>query len=200
MKTLLIIDIQNDFLPGGNLAVTEGDKTIPYINGIIPEYELVVATLDWHPNDHGSFAANHEAKNPGELVDLNGLDQILWPTHCVQGTTGAAFPEELNATQIDKVVQKGMNPLVDSYSGFFDNGKREETELHNYLQEKQVTELDIVGLATDYCVKFTVLDALDHGYAVNLLTAGCRGVDLQKGDVEKAIAQMKDKGATIINN
>lgn len=198
MKALLIIDIQKDFLPGGALAVTEGDQIVPYVNSIIPGYEQVVATQDWHPENHGSFAANHEGGEVGTLRDLHGLEQILWPVHCVQDTDGAAFADGLTVEQIDTVVYKGEDPTVDSYSGFFDNGRRNKTELDEILKAKGVTALDVVGLATDYCVTFTVLDALDLGYEVRLLTEGCRGVNLQPGDVDRAIEEMRAAGAEII--
>lgn len=197
MKALLVIDVQNDFLPGGALAVTEGDQIIPYINEIAGDYELVVATQDWHPENHGSFAANHNGEAIGNVIDLNGLPQLLWPTHCVEGTAGAEFSEELTV-EFDKVVLKGTDIEVDSYSGFFDNGKRNQTELHKYLQEQGVTELDVVGLATDYCVKFTVIDALELGYKTNVLLRGCRGVNIQEGDVEKAVLEMEKLGAVVV--
>lgn len=197
MKALLVIDVQNDFLPGGALAVTGGDEIIPYINEIAGGYDLVVATQDWHPADHGSFAANHDGENIGNVIDLNGLPQLLWPVHCVEGSAGADFSDQLTL-RFDKIVPKGTDRTVDSYSGFFDNGKRNQTELHKYLQEQGVTDLDVVGLATDYCVKFTVIDALELGYRVNLLLQGCRGVNIGKGDTDKAVQEMRELGAEIM--
>jgi nicotinamidase/pyrazinamidase len=196
MKALLLIDIQNDFLPGGALAVPDGDAIIPRVNSLLSQYPLVVATQDWHPSDHGSFAVNH----PGAAIFSQGtlawLPQTLWPVHCVEHTPGAAFAPTLNAEGITRVFPKGIQADIDSYSGFFDNGHRAETGLHAWLQQQGVTELHIAGLATDYCVKFTVLDALQLGYRVQVLVDACRGVNLQPGDVERALEQMKQAGAT----
>lgn len=197
MHALLLIDIQNDFFPGGALAVPGGDEIIPIVNGLIPQFELVVATQDWHPADHGSFAANHPGKNVFEMTDLNGLPQVLWPVHCVQNTEGAQFAPALNTRGITRVFPKGTDPQIDSYSGFFDNGKRGDTGLAAWLKEQGVTELTLCGLATDYCVKFTALDALDCGFKVNLHLAACRGVDLQAGDCDRAVAEMRERGAVI---
>ncbi len=196
MKALLVIDVQNDFLPGGALAVTDGDKIIPFINEIAGNYDQIVATQDLHPANHGSFAVNHN-KEIGTVIDFNGLPQLLWPVHCVNETKGAEFNEKLTV-EFDTVVVKGTDETVDSYSGFFDNGKRNQTELHTYLQTKGITELDVVGLATDYCVKFTVIDALELGYKVNVLLNGCRGVNIQEHDVQKAVQEMENAGAVIV--
>ena len=198
MTALIIIDIQNDFLPGGALAVPEGDLIIPTINALIPAYDLVVATQDWHPADHGSFATTpHKV---GDCIDLHGLPQTLWPTHCVQGTVGAEFAETLDLGAIDAVVQKGTDPTVDSYSGFFDNGQRQATGLHEYLQNHQITAVHIVGVATDYCVKFTALDALRLGYQTTILTDACRGVDLHPGDTTTALKEIHNAGGQILPN
>ncbi|RYD17221.1 MAG: bifunctional nicotinamidase/pyrazinamidase [Verrucomicrobiaceae bacterium] len=197
MHALLLIDIQNDFLPGGALAVPGGDEILPIVNALIPHFELVVATQDWHPPDHGSFAVNHPGKNVFELADLNGLPQVLWPVHCVQNTGGALFAPGLETRRITKVFPKGTDARIDSYSGFFDNGKRGDTGLAAWLKEQGVTELTLCGLATDYCVKFTALDALECGFKVNLHLAACRGVDLQAGDCDRAVAEMRERGAVI---
>jgi nicotinamidase/pyrazinamidase len=197
MKALLIIDMQNDFLPGGALAVRNGDETVAVANRLIPDYDLVVATQDWHPADHGSFASQHDGQ-VGEFIELHGISQILWPDHCVQGTKGAEFAEALNTDLIDAVVQKGTDTTIDSYSGFFDNGHKKETGLHQLLQAKGVTELDLVGLATDYCVRFTALDALDLGYATRIIVDGVRGVDLTTGDVERALVELESKGVVLV--
>lgn len=197
MHALLLIDIQNDFLPGGALAVPGGDEIIPIVNALIPKFELVVATQDWHPADHGSFATNHPGKNVFEMADLNGLPQVLWPVHCVQNTGGALFAPALETRGITKVFPKGTDPKIDSYSGFFDNGKRGDTGLAAWLREQGATELTLCGLATDYCVKFTALDALECGFRVNLHLAACRGVDLQAGDCDRAVAEMRERGAVI---
>ncbi len=197
MKTLLLIDIQNDFMPGGALAVTGGDEIIPIVNNLMPQFDLIVATQDWHPADHGSFAASHPGKNVFAQIDLDGLPQTLWPVHCVQNTGGSLFAPGLDTRRIARVFTKGMNPRIDSYSGLHDNGHRASTGMGEWLQAQGVLELSIAGVATDYCVKFTVLDALAEGFKVNVLTSACRGVNLQPGDVDRALAEMQTAGATI---
>ena len=192
MEALILVDLQNDFCPGGALAVADGDAVLPVAQRLIPTFEHVIATQDWHPPAHESFASQHEGKSPGQVVQLHGLPQVLWPDHCVQGTRGAEFAVDLGDA---KVFQKGMQPHVDSYSGFFDNGRRGDTGLAAYLRDAGVRDLVIMGLATDYCVRFTVLDALSLGFGVTLIEDGCRGVELNPGDVESAIAAMKDAGA-----
>lgn len=200
MKALLLIDLQNDFCPFGALPVAEGDQVIPIANLLMDHFDLVVATQDWHPGNHGSFAANHPWRKPGQIIELNGLSQILWPIHCVQESFGAEFVQGLHTEKIDKVFVKGTDPGIDSYSGFYDNGHKKDTGLGNFLEEKGVNELYIMGLATDYCVKFSVLDALSLNFDVKLIIDGCRGVNLNVGDVDKAIAEMKEKGAIIIRS
>ncbi|KAA3661176.1 MAG: bifunctional nicotinamidase/pyrazinamidase, partial [Calditrichaeota bacterium] len=185
---------------GGALAVNEGDQIVPIANALQDKFDLIVATQDWHPADHGSFAANHAGKNPGEVIDLNGLDQILWPVHCVQGSDGATFHPDLKTDKIAKILYKGTDAGIDSYSGFFDNGHKKATGLADYLQQKGVTEVFITGLATDYCVKFTALDAIDLGFKTNVFIDACRGVELAPGDVEKAIREMKEKGVQILDS
>ena len=197
MKALIIVDMQNDFCPGGTLPVKDGNTIIPVINGLMKSFDLVVATQDWHPKDHGSFASNH-GKKPGERVALNGLDQILWPDHCVQGTAGAEFVKGLDVNRIVRVFQKGMDKGVDSYSGFNDNGHKNATGLEDYLKQQKVNEVYVVGLATDYCVKFTALDAVGLGLKTFIIPGACRGVDLQKGDVDAAIYEMKRNGVKIV--
>ena len=199
MTALLIIDVQNDFIPGGTLAVTGGDEVVPLINELQQKFNFVLATQDWHPKVHGSFAATHN-KKIGEVIDLEGLSQVLWPVHCVQGSKGAEFHPDLDTSKIRKIFQKGQDLNVDSYSGFFDNGKKKDTGLGNYLKEQGITEIVVVGLATDYCVKFTVLDALDLGFKTTVVVDACRGVDLNQGDVQKALKVMEDKGAKIVNS
>ncbi len=197
MNALILVDIQNDFLPGGALAVPRGDEVVPVANKLMPRFDLVIATQDWHPRDHGSFASQHAGRKPFEVVDLHGLPQMLWPDHCVQGTRGAEFAPGLNVKGVTKVFPKGTDPTIDSYSGFFDNGHRKATGMGDYLKERGVTELCVLGLATDYCVKFTALDARSLGLIVKLAVEGCRGVDLSPGDCERAIAQMKAAGVAI---
>ena len=198
MRALILVDIQNDFLPTGALPVPEGDAVISVANKLMPHFELVVATQDWHPCDHGSFAANHPGRQPGDMIELAGLPQVLWPVHCVQGTAGAAFAPTLNLARITHVVQKGANARIDSYSGFFDNGQRHATGLADLLQAQGVMEVHILGLATDYCVKFTTLDAVRLGFATCLVVDGCRGVNLQPGDVEQAMGEMQRQGVTLL--
>lgn len=198
MKALLLIDIQNDFMPGGALAVPEGDAIIPLVNQLMPQFDLVAATQDWHPADHGSFAVSHPGRKVFEQADLDGLPQTLWPQHCVQHTGGALFAPGLDTRRITRVFTKGMNPRIDSYSGLFDNGHRASTGLGEWLREKGVTHLTVAGVATDYCVKFTVLDALAEGFQVEVVEAACRGVNLQAGDSAKAIEEMRAQGAVIV--
>ncbi len=198
MKALLLIDIQNDFLPGGSLPVTQGHEVIAVANRLMPQYELVVATQDWHPADHQSFATQHPTKEVGDTITLHGLDQILWPDHCVQETKGSDFAPALNTEPIRSVIQKGTDCEIDSYSGFFDNARRKATGLEKLLREQGVDEVHIAGLATDYCVKFTALDALDLGFRTTVLTQGVRGVELAKGDCSQALSEMQAAGAELI--
>lgn len=200
MEALLIVDVQNDFMPGGALPVPSGDEIVPIINELQSNFELVIATQDWHPAEHGSFAANHPGKNPGEIISLNGLDQILWPVHCVQGSLGADFHAELDKANWSKVFQKGLNPMVDSYSGFYDNNRQGDTGLKDYLISKGVKKLYVCGLAADYCVKFSVLDALSEGFETTLIQDATRAVNLKDGDLESAIAEMKVAGANLKNS
>ena len=199
MRALVLVDLQYDFMPGGALAVAHGDETIPVARKLMPRFDIVVATQDWHPRDHKSFAANNPGRQVGELVPTSlGGSQVMWPVHCVQGTRGADLHESLERSQITAVFRKGIDPDVDSYSGFFDNGHNKATGLGDWLKQKRVDRLYVLGLATDYCVKFTVLDARDLGFDVWLIEDGSRGVDLSPDDTDKAIAEMRDHGATII--
>jgi nicotinamidase/pyrazinamidase len=201
MKTaVIIVDVQNDFLPGGALAVPDGDQVIPVANRVMDRFDLVVATQDWHPANHASFAANHPGHRIGEVIQLNGLPQVLWPMHCVQGTSGAEFAPALNTNRITRVFRKGTDPQIDSYSGLFDNGHKRSTGLGEYLREQNVTDVCVLGLATDYCVKFTALDAIAEGFKVALIEDGCRGVELNAGDVRKAIDEMRSSGVTITSS
>ncbi|MDB5329369.1 MAG: Nicotinamidase [Phycisphaerales bacterium] len=197
MKTLILVDIQNDFTPGGTLPVPEGDRIVALVNQLQNRFDLIVATQDWHPANHGSFAANHPGRKPGEVIDLHGLRQILWPVHCVQNTPGAAFVPGLETKRISRVFQKGTDPTIDSYSGFFDNGRRKATGLGDYLKEKGATDVYVCGLATDYCVKFTALDARSLGFKTYLIEDASRGVNLKPGDVEAAVEEMARAGVTV---
>lgn len=198
MKALILVDLQNDFCPGGALAVPEGDKVIPLANELQKQFDLVIATQDWHPRDHASFASNHPGKKIGEVIDLNGLPQVLWPDHCVQNTRGAELVASLDKTKIARVFQKGTDRDIDSYSGFFDNGHRKATGLGDYLKSKGVTDVYVCGLATDYCVKFTALDAVQLGFKTHLYANASRGVNLKPGDVDRAVEEMKRAGVEIL--
>lgn len=197
MKSLLLIDIQNDFLPGGALAVPDGDQVIPVANRLMPHYPLVVATQDWHPGDHLSFASQHPGKKPGDRIQLDGVEQILWPDHCVQGTEGAEFAAALNLGAVEQIVRKGTDRSIDSYSGFFDNARRRATGLEDFLRSRAVDEVHVMGLATDYCVKFTALDAIDLGFSTVLLLEGTRAVELCEGDCQRAIEEMRAAGVVM---
>ena len=198
MKALVLVDLQNDFLPAGALPVPDGDQVIPLANQIQQRFDLVVATQDWHPSNHASFAAIHPGKMPGDVIDLDGLQQTLWPVHCVENTVGSAFAPGLDISRMRKIFRKGTDPGIDSYSGFFDNGHHKSTGLDFYLKQAGVTETFVLGLATDYCVKFTALDALELGFATYVLVDACRGVDLQTGDVAAALHDMATAGVQII--
>jgi nicotinamidase/pyrazinamidase len=200
MNTLLVVDIQNDFLPGGALAVPEGDRVIPIINRLIDRFDLVLATQDWHPPDHGSFAANHPNHQPGDVINLNGIPQILWPVHCVQHSAGAEFSAQIRTDRFAKIFQKGIDPEIDSYSTFFDNAKRRATGLGDYLHQRGVREVFICGLATDYCVKYSALDSQDLGLQTHVIEDACRGVNLRLDDSKNAVAEMRAAGASIIDS
>lgn len=200
-KALILVDIQNDFCEGGALAVKDGDLVVPVANKLISLFnqnnDLVIGTKDWHPASHKSFAINSNG-NIGELGELNGLPQVWWPVHCVENKYGSKFHKNLKG--VDITIFKGQDPEVDSYSAFFDNGKKHKTDLDKVLKDKDIDTLYIMGLATDYCVKFTVLDALELGYKVYLVEDGCRGVNISYDDSIKAIETMKNSGAIIINS
>ncbi|MEH6691164.1 MAG: bifunctional nicotinamidase/pyrazinamidase [Pseudorhizobium pelagicum] len=202
MKALLLVDIQNGFCPGGNLPVPEGDKVVPVANRLIEEggYDVIVASQDWHPANHGSFASQHPGRQPFEMGELCGQPQMLWPDHCVQGTADAEFHPDLNIDAVDYIQQKGENPAIDSYSAFRDNDKAAITGLAGYLRAQQIKELDICGLATDYCVKFSALDALEMlpGVQICFIEDASRGID-PKG-VKAAIEEMRAKGIGIVKS
>ncbi|MDE3067156.1 MAG: bifunctional nicotinamidase/pyrazinamidase [Verrucomicrobiota bacterium] len=200
MRALVLTDLQNDFLPGGALAVPDGDSVIPVANRLQPLFPLVVATQDWHPPNHGSFAANHPGKKVFEQIDLNGLPQTLWPVHCVQGTPGAELTAGLDRARIAKIFHKGSDAEIDSYSVFFDNGHRRATGLGDWLKAKGVAELFVCGLATDYCVKFSTLDAVRLGFKTYLIEDACRGINLKPDDVKKAIAETLRAGVVVVQS
>ncbi len=200
MNALILVDIQNDFLPTGALPVPHGNEVVEIANSLQPRFDLVVATQDWHPADHGSFAANHDKETVGDTIDLNGLEQVLWPVHCVQHTRGAEFAPALDTSRVKKIFVKGTDPAVDSYSGFFDNARRRATGLDGYLKQQHVTDAYIMGLATDYCVKFTALDAQDLGFKTYVVQDGCRGVNLHPDDVSNSLAEMRRAGINIVTS
>lgn len=198
MKALILTDIQNDFLPGGALAVPRGDEVVPVANEVQAKFPLVVATQDWHPADHGSFASQHAGKKPGEMGELAGLPQVFWPDHCVQGTPGAAFAPGLDLSRVARVFPKGTDRTIDSYSGFFDNAYRKATGLGDYLRAQGVKDVYVMGLATDYCVKATALDARKLGFSTTLILDGCRGVELAPGDSARAVEAMLAAGVHVV--
>ncbi len=195
---LILVDLQNDFLPGGALAVPDGGAVIAPANQLMEGFETIVATQDWHPSDHASFAASHPGRQVHEMIDLHGLPQTLWPVHCVQDTPGAEFAPGLETSRIARVFRKGTEREIDSYSGFFDNGHRRSTGLGEWLRERGMRRVTICGLATDYCVKFTALDAMTEGFEVTLHLPACRGVNLREGDVERAVDELRTRGVKII--
>ncbi|TCU13639.1 bifunctional nicotinamidase/pyrazinamidase [Rhizobium sullae] len=202
MKALLLVDIQNGFCPGGNLPVPEGDQVVPVANRLIDsgKYDLIVASQDWHPPGHGSFASSHPGKKPFEMGELSGKPQMMWPDHCVKYTLDAEFHPALKSEEIDLIQQKGENPLVDSYSAFRDNDQDASTGLSDFLQDQGVTEIDICGLATDYCVKFSALDALAMmpGIKVRFIEDASRGITPE--GVAAAIDEMRARGIEIIDS
>ncbi len=200
MKALILVDLQYDFLPGGALAVDEGDLVIPIANRLMSRFDLVVATKDFHPVDHLSFASQHPGRKIGEVIDLDGLRQTLWPDHCVERTRGAELVNDLNRAGIHQVFEKGKARNIDSYSAFFDNGHRQETGLAVYLRDKGVSSVYIMGLATDYCVKFTAVDAVALGFPTHVVLDGCRGVDLNPGDIDRAVEKMRATGVHIVDS
>ena len=200
MNALILVDIQNDFVQGGALAVREGEQVVSVANRLMTRFDLVVATKDWHPSDHLSFAGQHRGRQVGEVIDLEGLPQVLWPEHCKEGTAGAEYVSGLDVAGIHRSFEKGTNRAVDSYSGFFDNGHRQATGLGDFLREQKVDEVFVMGLATDYCVKFTALDAVELGFQTHLILDGCRGVDLNPGDVDRAVEELQDAGVCVTNS
>ena len=197
MRALILVDIQNDFCTGGALAVPQGESVVPVANRLMALSDLVVATQDWHPATHGSFAANHPGRKPFEMAELGGLPQVLWPAHCVEWTGGAQFHPSLDTRRIARVFPKGTDPGIDSYSGFFDNGRKKATGLGDWLKAQRVDEVLVCGLATDYCVKATAVDAAGLGFRVTVVEDACRGVALSPDDVPKAFAAMREAGVAV---
>ncbi len=200
MKALIIVDLQNDFIPGGALPVRHSDEVIPLANELQRRFELVLATQDWHPPDHGSFAANHPGKKPGDRIMLDGIEQILWPVHCVQNTRGAEFASTFDTSRIARIFHKGIEPRIDSYSTFFDNAHRRETGLSDYLKERSIKDIYLMGLALDYCVKYSVLDSRQLGLNTHVILDGCRGIGLEPADLDRALDEMKHAGAVLLQS
>lgn len=194
---LLLVDLQNDFMPNGALPVPGGDEVIPLANRLQPYFDRVIATQDWHPAHHISFAANHPGRQPGDCIDCCGIAQCLWPIHCIQNTHGAALVAQLNSKVIDKIIYKGTDPAVDSYSAFFDNARQKETPLAAYLKEQAIDELYVMGVALEYCVQYTVLDACALGIKTYLIVEGCRGITPEAE--RKAIVAMQAAGAQLFS-
>jgi nicotinamidase/pyrazinamidase len=197
-SALIMVDIQNDFCEGGSLAVPEGGRIVPLANQVQALFDLVIATQDWHSEDHTSFASNHPGYHVGDTIDIKGVTQILWPDHCIQGSKGALFHPQLDTHKVKHIVHKGIDKNIDSYSAFFDNAHLRDTELNDYLRGEQVDDIFILGLATDYCVKYTALDAVHLGFHVYVIQDACRGVELQPGDSARAINEMREAGVIII--
>ena len=196
MKALLIVDIQNDFCPGGALAVPNGDAVVPIVNKLIDRFDVVIQTQDWHPAGHSSFASSHEGKKPYETFEAYYGTQILWPDHCVQETEGADFHPDLKTKKTQVIIRKGFRKTIDSYSTFFENDQKTTTGLTGYLKQRGINDLYIVGLATDFCVKWSVLDGIDEGFTMHVVEDAVQGINLE-GSLDAAWKEMKEKGAKI---
>lgn len=196
-EALIVIDVQNDFCPGGALAVADGDAILPRINVMMPDFANVVLTQDWHPQDHASFAANHPGAAPFSMIDMPYGPQVLWPVHCVQGSRGALFHNDLETDRGQIVIRKGFRPQIDSYSAFFENDHSTATGLEGYLRNRGVTHLTLVGLATDYCVAYSALDAARLGFSVTVDLGACRAIDLN-GSLAEAREKMRAAGVVLV--
>ncbi|MGB8812214.1 MAG: bifunctional nicotinamidase/pyrazinamidase [Paracoccaceae bacterium] len=197
-EALIVIDVQNDFCPGGALAVAEGDAIVPRINGLLAEFAVRVLTQDWHPADHASFAANHPGKAAFEMIDMPYGPQVLWPVHCVQGTAGAAFHAKLQTDRADLVIRKGFRSEIDSYSAFFENDRVTPTGLEGYLRTRGVREVTLVGLATDFCVAYSAMDAARLGFGVTVLEGACRGINMNGTSLNAARQLMIAAGVRLV--
>ena len=198
MNALVIIDVQNDFMPGGALAVPEGDEIVPLINDLQEKFDLVIATQDWHPKGHASFASSHEGSKEFDVIKLDGLDQVLWPDHCIQNSEGAEFHPDLKTAKIEAIFRKGTNKRIDSYSGFYDNAHQKSTGLTGYLKEKNVENLFFAGLAAEYCVYFSVIDSLGEGFNSVLIEDATRALNSE--EFEKSKIEILRKGGQIIKS
>ena len=195
-EALIVIDVQNDFCPDGALAVTNGDTIIPGINQLIPRFGTVVLTQDWHPANHASFAANHPGAKPFNVISMDYGDQVLWPSHCVQGSKGAAFHPRLDTEAAHLILRKGFRPQIDSYSAFFENDRTTSTGLEGYLRARRIHTVTLVGLATDYCVAYSALDAVRLGFRTVVKLNLCRAIDLD-GSLAEAIDELADAGVVM---
>ena len=200
MRALVVTDLQCDFMPGGALPVPHADEVVAVANRVARRFELVVATQDWHPRNHGSFASNHPGRKPGDVVELGGVAQVLWPDHCVQHTRGAELVAGLDTSRLAGVFHKGIDPEIDSYSALYDNAHRRSTGLSEWLKARGVDEVWLLGVATDYCVRATALDARREGLRAVLVEDGCRGVELKGGDSEAAIQEMRANGVEVVRS
>lgn len=196
MKALIIVDVQNDFLPGGALEVPDGDTVIPVLNTMQTQFDLVVATQDWHPDGHSSFASQHEGKNPLDQIEWRGSSQTLWPDHCVQGSTGARISDTLDTKKVEAIFRKGTDKRIDSYSGFYDNNHDKTTALADYLRGKGVDHVFIGGLAADVCVYFTALDSLQEGFTTTVLRDATKGLD--EKSIHRALQHIENEGGHIV--
>jgi nicotinamidase/pyrazinamidase len=195
-EVLLIVDVQNDFCPGGTLAVPDGDAIVPVVNKLATGFPHVILTQDWHPPGHASFASSHPGKQPFDTIEVSYGEQILWPDHCVQGTQGAAFHPGLDVPHAELVIRKGFRRAIDSYSAFRENDRRTPTGLANYLKERGFEHITLCGLATDFCVLFSAIDAREAGFQVSIVTSACRGIDVD-GSIARAIRSMSEAGVTV---
>lgn len=199
-KALIMVDLQNDFCQGGSLAANEADAVIPIANQLQPHFDIVIATQDWHPRNHVSFAVNHPGYAVGESIIAEGISQVLWPAHCIQESEGAKLHPRLQTERVNTIIHKGVEANIDSYSAFFDNGHKRSTGLEAYLRQEQIDEVYIMGLVTDYCVKYSTLDATQLGFAVYVIEDACRAADLTPGDGARALAEMQASGAKVIHS
>ena len=196
-SAIIVVDVQNDFCPDGALAVAGGHEVVPVINAMLPEFGCKVFTQDWHPADHTSFASQHEGKSPFEMTTVSYGDQVLWPDHCIQGSKGAAFRPDLNVDAADMIIRKGFRPEIDSYSAFFENDQTTSTGLDGYLKTRGISSVVLTGLATDFCVFYSAMDAVKLGYNVELVLSACRGIDMDRS-LDAAMSQMRDAGVNIV--
>lgn len=199
MKALLIVDLQNDFCPGGALAVPDGDTIVPTVNRLIDVFDTVIQTQDWHPADHHSFASSHEGKDPYDTTEMEYGTQVLWPDHCVQGTNGAEFHPKLQTDKTEVIIRKGFRKKIDSYSTFYENDNSTPTGLTGYLRDRGITDLFTVGLATDFCVKWSILDGIDEGFNMYIVKDAVKGIDLN-GSLEEAWQEMNNKGVVTVQS